>query len=131
MQERIYQPMWLALSKEVRNKLTEVFKLVPTATREIRDNTVLCDGFSNEDLSGISAIKMEEYVGSKESFHRMWEITLSKVNFELNPPTLITPPPKVPTEVKLEPETPIFKPPFCDKCTSKGGRHIKNCINFK
>ena len=40
-----------------------------------------------EDLKKITLEKMNEYIGSEEtSFLRAWEVTLSKVNFELNPP---------------------------------------------
>lgn len=85
--EQIYQHVWIHLPKEVRLHLVKVFALERTGVAEVRDQEVISDGFNNEDLKKITLEAMNAYIGSKEkSFMRAWEITLSKVNSELNPP---------------------------------------------
>lgn len=76
--------LWMFLPKEQRDHLARVFDLRRNGVAEIRDQEVVSDGYSNTDLEGITKEKMEEYVGSEaESFHRAWEITLSKCRGEL------------------------------------------------
>ena len=84
--QQIFQQVWIALPREVRNKLVEVFCLVPTGVTEIIDQTVKSDGFTNDDLKRISLENMCQYIGSEETFMRAWEITLAKVHSELHPP---------------------------------------------
>lgn len=70
-----------------KQKLVEVFNIIKTGSSEIRDNHVVSDGYTQSDLKAITLEKMNAYIGSEESsFLRAWEVTLSKVNFELNPP---------------------------------------------
>lgn len=78
--------MWLELPRDIRDHLTTVFGIVKTGIAEIRDQTVISDGVTNDNLAVISAEKMEEYVGSKEEFHKLWQLTVSKAKFELHPP---------------------------------------------
>ena len=86
--EKVYQQHWIDLPKDVRQKLAEVFDIERTGITEIRDNTVISDGFTNKDLEAITLPKMTEYIGSDETFHRAWELTLMKVRSELNPPVM-------------------------------------------
>lgn len=87
--EKIYSQNWVDLPKEVRQRLSEVFGIERTGITEVRDQTVISDGYTNTDLQAITLEKMEEYIGSKETFHRAWELTLAKVKYELNPPTIV------------------------------------------
>ena len=91
MNDKIYTAMWIDLPREYRNKLTEVFSIERTGISEVRDDTLISDGYTNTDLQAITREKMAEYVGSSAedtAFHRLWELTLAKIKFELNPPTI-------------------------------------------
>lgn len=84
--------MWTELSHPVRTKLVEVFGIVKTGISEVRDQTLISDGTTTDDLKVITAEKMAEYVGSDvadTSYARLWELTLAKVKYELNPPTVV------------------------------------------
>ena len=86
MQEFITQQQWLQLPTEVKTHLINVFKIARTGISEVRDNTVISDGYSQNDLKAITHAAMNEYIGSEENFLRAWEITLAKAHFELHPP---------------------------------------------
>jgi hypothetical protein len=124
MFDRVYSHNFITLSKEVRAHLVKVFGINRTGITEIRDNTVIADGHTNEDLMVITAPAMSAYTGSSvddTSFARLWEITISKVNHELNPPTV---------EVGFGEIVPtIIK--YCETCVSTKGRHRKGCPKFK
>lgn len=129
MFEKINQQHWISLPRETRQHLVKVFGLIPNGIAEIRDQSVVSDGYTNSDLERITAEKMAEYVGSTESFSRLWELTLSKVKYELNPPMVMqgaAVTSLVPPLIQI-PERTLTSAPFCDKCDSKGGRHKKEC----
>ncbi len=88
--EKIYSQHWIDLPQATRNHLVKVFNIPLTGITEIRDQTVVSDGHTNSDLQAITLEKMAAYVGSPAtlSFSRLWEITLSKIKYELNPPVL-------------------------------------------
>lgn len=126
--EKIYQQVWIDLPKPTRIHLAKVFGLIPNGIAEIRDQVVISDGYTNDDLSKITAPKMAEYVGSTESFSRLWELTLAKVRYELNPPINLE------EEIKREQvissvqsSTPVVKEKFCDFCDAKGVKHKSIC----
>lgn len=77
---------WMSLPRETRKHLVKVFDIERTGISEVRDNEVITDGYTNQDLEAITREKMVKYTGSDESFSRLWEVTLSKVKYELNPP---------------------------------------------
>lgn len=90
--EKIYPQMWAELPHDVRTRLTEVFGIIRTGISEVRDQTLISDGTTQEDLKAISTEKMAEYVESdpsETSYHRLWELTLAKVKYELHPPTVV------------------------------------------
>ncbi len=101
MFDRILVPHWISLKKEIRVHLVKVFNLTATGIAEIRDQSVISDGYSNSDLDKITAAKMAEYVGSNESFPRLWELTLAKVHYELHPPLDFSKPQPTPTAPTL------------------------------
>ena len=86
MFDHVLPALWMALSREERTLLAEHFELVPNGTTHVMNEEVISDGYTYEDLSGISAEKMEAFVGSSESFPRLWELTVAKARSILNPP---------------------------------------------
>lgn len=135
--EKLYAQMWIDLPQETRNHLAKAFDIPRTGITEIRDQTVVSDGHTNTDLEAVTADKMAAYVGSPLgtlSFSRLWEITLSKVKYELHPPMLEIQPNGLITDV-----VPITNPAYlleapkkyCDNCVSTKGRHRKGCPKFK
>lgn len=87
MQNFITKDQWMLLDIPTKQKLVAVFGINKSGFSEVRDSIVVTDGYTQEDLKVITLEKMNEYIGSEEAtFLRAWEITLSKINFELNPP---------------------------------------------
>lgn len=86
MYDRVLQQLWMLLPREQRRHLVTVFDIPHSGVSEIKDQTVISDGHTQEDLMAITAEKMELYVGSKETFPRLWELTVAKCHYELNPP---------------------------------------------
>lgn len=129
--QKVYVANWMALPKETKEHLIKVFNIVKTGNSEVRDQEVVTDGYTNDDLNAITLDKMAEYTGSPttETFHRLWEITLAKVHYELHPPfdlnEGLTP------TVTLNPEQPVVPPEtkkFCEYCSALGPvKHMKDC----
>ena len=153
--EHLYQQIWIDLSREVRTHLIKVFGLVRTGVAEIRDKTVISDGYTNKDLEAITLEAMAKYTETTGSFSQLWENTLAKVNLELHPELKPEPQPEPSVGILSPSETEQFKKEyeerkepavipntsipgqvideikksFCDKCTSKGIRHKNGCPN--
>ena len=87
MYEHVLPNLWMLLSYEERNHLAKVFNMEKTGVTEVKDNQVITDGYRYEDLGAITRDKMIEYVGSEDTFPRLWELTCAKVKFELTPIT--------------------------------------------
>ena len=85
MLEKIYPHVFMQLSKEYRDHIATIFGVKQSAITEVRDQTVISDGRTTEDLAVINAETMEAYVGSKETFARLWELTIAKAKSELYP----------------------------------------------
>lgn len=123
---QIFPQVWIHLSKEVRAHLVKVFSLVRSGVTEVRDQEVISDGFTVDDLKQITLEKMNKYIGSVETFPRAWEITLSKVYSELNPPVgeiaakfKIDVETKDPEQFSKENEVPPFGEKTCSVCGCK------------
>lgn len=87
MIEKLYTPNWTDLDPKIRHHLREVFNVKKSGNTEIRDQVLISDGTTNEDLWNAFTIEsMCKYIGSKETFARAWEITVSKAKYEINPP---------------------------------------------
>lgn len=130
--EKIYSQHWMDLPKEIKDHLIKVFSIPRTGITEIRDQTVVTDGHTNTDLQSITAERMAAYIGSPAdlAFSRLWEITLSKVKYELHPPAFEIGADGIITDVPVIPPTePIKK--YCDTCVSTAGRHRKGCPKYK
>lgn len=133
---RLYTTNWVEQPKEIREHLMKVFGIVRTGISEVRDMVLISDGVTNTDLLNVTSEKMAEYVGSVESFSRLWELSVAKARYELNPPPI-----EIGGEfrqlqtqkqtVELNAQNPIKEYKFCDSCDSKGGRHLKVCPKFK
>lgn len=78
--------LWMLVPREERLRLAEVFELGKTGITEVRDQEVITDGYNADDLSVITSERMAEYVGSEESFPRLWELSVAKARSEVNPP---------------------------------------------
>lgn len=126
--EKVYTQYWIDLPKEVREHLVKVFEIPRTGITEIRDQTVVADGHTNIDLEVITKERLAAYVGSPmdTTFSRLWEIAISKVNYELHPPTMSIGEDGVVTDI-----TPVITPRYCLTCASNKGRHFKGCPKFK
>lgn len=74
------------ISKELRDYLAAMWKIPQSGITEIRDQDVLSDGHTYDDLKIITLDLMSEYIGSRETFARAWEITCAKAYSELHPP---------------------------------------------
>lgn len=74
------------LSRELREYLGHMWKIPRTGITEVRDQEVITDGHTYEDLLAITHERMNEYIGSEETFARAWEITVAKAFSELHPP---------------------------------------------
>lgn len=90
MKEKVYTQEWVELPHEFRVKLAAVFGITKTGISEVRDQTLISDGTTMDDLKVITKEAMAEYTGSdpEDSFSHLWEVTLSKVKYELHPPTI-------------------------------------------
>lgn len=92
MYDKIVSQQWMLAPREIREHLAEVFNVNKSGITEIVDQTVKTDGRTSEDLAVITGDAMAKYVGSVESFGRLWELSLAKAKYELNPPIAIVKP---------------------------------------
>ncbi len=107
-QDKLFPVQFMHQSKEIRDYLCQMWKIPRTGISEVRDNTVISDGHTLDDLAVITLERMCEYIGSEESFGRAWEITCAKAHSELHPPVgTITGNPK---EIKTVEELPVETP---------------------
>lgn len=84
--EKVVPQHWMLLPKDIRQHLATVFNIGMSGVTEIRDQEVITDGRTLNDLAALSAERMAEYVGSTESFARLFELTVAKAHSELHPP---------------------------------------------
>lgn len=117
---QIYTQYWISLPKEVREHLVSIFDIPRSGITEIRDQTVLSDGHTNEDLKAISAERMGAYTGdTTAAFPMLWELTIVKAFEDLA------------QKIVDAPEAEIAAPRYCMTCTAKSGRHKKGCPKYK
>lgn len=84
--DKIVPQAFMLLPREIREHLAKVFEIPRTGVTEIRDDQVISDGRTQDDLNTITSAKMADYVGSEESFGRLWELSIAKAKHELYPP---------------------------------------------
>ena len=115
---QIYQQVWISLDKEIRNLLAKDLKIMRTGITEIRDQVVISDGFTNDDLKQITLEKMCEYIGSQETFSRAWELTIAKAKSILNPPIGVIKSHHI-AKIEIEDDLIIDEPIYDHKKTTK------------
>lgn len=109
MYNNVPPQLWMQLDPKIRAELVSVFNIKRTGITEIRDQTIISDGYSIEDLKAITLPLMNEYIGStEESFPRAWEITCSKAKSTVYPPIAMEIPPVV-TPMADEPKDEIIE----------------------
>jgi hypothetical protein len=120
--ERIYPQFWMSLDKDVKETLVKEFKIFKTGVTEVVDSQVVTDGFRTEDLMAINVVSMMEFVlqDTPLPFSRMWELTIAKVKFILNPPIM-----DISTGEEVD-NTPR-KAPWCYYCEAKAFAHRPEC----
>ena len=135
--ERVYSQYWMSLEKPIREQLVKDFNMVRTGHVDVLNETVLTDGYNNDDLQVFTVESMEAYVGSSESFSRLWELTIAKAKSIINPPVMeikidgVIESLNAPIEVSPETLEVATEPRYCETCTSNGGRHKKGCPQYR
>jgi hypothetical protein len=134
MYDHIFVGQWMILPKEVRDILIKDFNMVKTGPVEVRDEHVITDGFTNNDLSVFTAESMYSYAGEVASFGRLWELTVRKAHDKLNPPEVIGSG-VIDSIIQVSDETLEVAPnnepkAMCDTCPTKGFRHHKGCPKY-
>jgi hypothetical protein len=86
MFEQILSVYWMLVPQTERTQLAKDFKMIASGHTEIRDSELITDGFTNEDLKAFTLEAMCEYIGSKETYMRAWELTVAKAHSIVNPP---------------------------------------------
>lgn len=84
--ERLTPGQWMHNTKELRDHLAKQFDVPQSKATEIRDQDIVSDGRSYDDLLVITKEALCKYIGSEETFARAWEIACSKGWSELHPP---------------------------------------------
>lgn len=116
--QRILPGQFMHQPKEIREYLSRMWDLPRSGISEIRDQEVVSDGHTYEDLAVITLQKMTEYIGSEESFARAWELTCMKAHYELHPPVGVigaTKEERIPTDEMTG--APTTMPPSDDSTT--------------
>lgn len=123
--------IWLKLPSDIRTKLVAMFH-IPRSGSTVVDygfngTTVVSDGFKPQDIEAITLEKMQTVMDTDSTdFYGLFEEII------LNIDALMQPKVEIIEEIIKYSETSTFtttpgKPPFCDQCISKGGRHLKTC----
>lgn len=106
----------MQLDKKTRDHLSKAFNIQQSSVCEVRNETVVSDGKTNEDLLVITSETMAKYVGKMGSgltFNELWSETLKQAALEMDPNYV------------------VVKDKYCDTCASTKGRHFKGCPKFK
>lgn len=75
---------WVSLPQETRNRLIEIFSLKKSGHVEVENKTVMTDGYTNQDLAGITVEKMQEYTGTdEEEYFSLFKAVLAKIEGEM------------------------------------------------
>lgn len=84
--DKVVPQHWMLLPKDIRAHLAVVFNIRVSGVTEIRDQDVITDGRTINDLEALSLERMCDYIGSEETFARAFELTIAKAHAELHPP---------------------------------------------
>lgn len=98
-------------TRELRDYISQVFKVPLSGVTEVRDQEVISDGHTYDDLKVITLDAMCDYIGSQETFARAWELTCAKAHSELHPPVgVIKSKQEIADEVNAKIPDPIEEP---------------------
>lgn len=120
---KVYTQHWIELDKPIREKLRELFSVGRSGITEVRDQTLISDGTTNEDLNeAFTQSTLEAFMGHGDTFPHLWIATVKKVT------DIVYPPATVPTPEPLEVVEDTVKEPFCTGCDAVGPiKHKSNC----
>jgi hypothetical protein len=85
MFDRLYTHQYISLPREIRDLLTKELGIVRTGACEIRDETLISDGTTNENLETVTKEILEQYTGKTGTFSELWHAALEKAEDTLNP----------------------------------------------
>lgn len=128
--------LWLKLPKEIRDKLVVLFHIKRTGSTVVdygaAGNTVVSDGYKPTDIEVITLEKMQVLLDSDSTnFFELLEQVIAQIDALLTPPIQFYDDKVGSIDVKdllpVDNKETVVKLPFCDSCTSKGGRHLKTC----
>lgn len=75
---------WVALPNEVRYRMRDIFNIPRSTNTMVIDGTIESDGTTHEDIQALTVEKMQKYAGSdSQNLHELFDITVAKVNDEL------------------------------------------------
>lgn len=128
--------LWLKLPKEIRDKLVVLFHIKRTGSTVVdygaAGNTVVSDGYKPTDIEAITLEKMQVLLDSDSTnFFELLEQVIAQIDALTAPPIQFYDDKVGGIDIKdlppVDDKETVVKLPFCDQCTSKGGRHLKTC----
>lgn len=129
--------IWCTLKVDTRNKLREIFKIPRSGTNWVRDNVLISDGTTDQDLKSLTGQALADFVGQEGTIDELFlkAIEMIEHNIIMSPveaPETATKPPELPknvpssqNEIKTE-----IKGFVCGKC-GKEYKQAKRLINHK
>jgi len=80
MKIQITTPIWLSIKSETRQELAKIFSLSKSTYTNIVDGRVMCDGFSNEDLTFLTLEKLKDFTGcASDELVTQFECAVKKI----------------------------------------------------
>jgi hypothetical protein len=153
-QGQLSYAIWLQLPADIRHKLVILFN-IPRSGSTVVDYrasgpVVTSDGYTAPDLQTITLVKMQGLLQSdSDNFYKLFEEVATNIDALLGgtfgavaTSSTVLPPPETRVEDKgvqfyddkigeeMAEVAKLIKPPFCDSCDSKGGRHKKVCPKY-
>lgn len=99
----IYRTLWLEKDRLARTKIAEVCGLKKSGGVEVVDSRVMCDGYTDKDLEGITVEKLKEYTSfESDDLYMLFEASCNKAMSEDSPIdlTYLAQVPNQPSDVK-------------------------------
>lgn len=140
------QSVWLELPKPTRAKIAALFEFPEKGNIQTMYGptgpVVISDGYGYDALKLITMERMQELTGSKsDNFYQLFKKIVMLVDEESVAPEEIVEGfdslkelvDDTVTEIEIDEDSitrgtyPSLKKKFCEKCASKGGRHLKIC----
>ena len=78
MKPQLTVPHWLSLSKDIRAKLVQQFRINRSRFTIVENNVVKSDGYTHEDLAVINIENLQQYTNSEETdFFKLLDHTIA------------------------------------------------------